>query len=41
MNMHPRSVFTTLDFLCNVCMGPISWSIKLQQAGNACQEETL
>ena len=35
------TVFTTLHFLCNLRIGPISQSATLQQAANFCQGQTL
>ncbi len=36
-----RENFNTLNFLCNLQMGPINMSAILQLAKKACQEKTL
>jgi len=40
-NKSPGTVFTTLHFLHNLSMGPLSQSVTLQWAKKACQEQTL
>jgi hypothetical protein len=40
-NMTQGVVFTTLYFLYNLRMGPISWSGTLHLAGKVCKEKTL
>ncbi len=32
--------FTTLHFIHNIQIDPISWSVTLRYAGNACQGQT-
>jgi hypothetical protein len=36
VNMAPGHLFKTLHFLCNLRMGPKSWSVTLHQARKAC-----
>jgi hypothetical protein len=36
-----HSAFSTLDFLPNLRMGPISLSVTLKWAGKACQGQAL
>jgi len=33
--------FTTLHFLYNIRMGPITWKLTLYLAGEVCQRKTL
>ncbi len=37
----PGAVFTTLHFLCNLRMGPISWSVTWHWVGKAYKGQTL
>jgi hypothetical protein len=37
----PWVTFATMHFVCNLQIGLISWSVKLEEAGNGYQRETL
>jgi len=40
VNTAPGTIFTTLHFLRNLPIGPISWSVILLLAGKACYQQT-
>ncbi len=41
LSMVPGTVFTILQFLCNMIVGTLSQSVTVHKTGNACQRETL